>query len=89
MHIEGQNQDPKSGHLSQGQPGSGGITAAQMKDAEDIVCEACGCNVFQETIMLKKVSKFLTGSEKDSISPIPVITCAKCQNINEMFKPQL
>ena len=58
MHIEG--QDPKSGHLNQGQ----GVTAAQLKDAEDIVCEACECNVFQETIMLKKVSKFLTGSEK-------------------------
>ena len=60
-----------------------------LKDAEDIKCEACESLVFEEKMMLKKISKFLTGSTQDSISPIPVIVCAKCTHINEMFKPNL
>ena len=60
-----------------------------LKDAEDIKCESCDSLVFEEKIMLKKISRFLTGSDRDSISPIPVIVCAKCQHINEMFKPNL
>jgi hypothetical protein len=60
-----------------------------LKDAEDIKCESCESLVFEEKIMLKKISRFLTGSDRDSISPIPVIVCAKCQHINEMFKPNL
>jgi hypothetical protein len=60
-----------------------------LKDAEDIKCEVCESLVFEEKIMLKKISKFLTGSDRDSISPIPVIVCAKCQHVNEMFRPNL
>jgi len=60
-----------------------------LKDAEDIKCEACKSLVFEEKIMLKKISRFLTGSNQDSISPIPVIVCAKCNHVNEMFKPNL
>jgi hypothetical protein len=60
-----------------------------LKDAEDIKCEQCESLVFEEKIMIKKISKFLTGSDRDSISPIPVIACAKCGNINDMFKPKL
>ena len=60
-----------------------------LKDAEDIKCESCESLVFEEKIMLKKISRFLTGSDRDSISPIPVIVCAKFQHINEMFMPNL
>lgn len=60
-----------------------------LKNAEDIVCEECGCTIFEEKMMIKKISRFLTGSDRDSISPIPVICCAKCNHINEIFKPNL
>ena len=60
-----------------------------LKDAEDIKCESCESMIFEEKIMLKKISRFMTGSDRDSISPIPVIVCAKCHHINEMFKPNL
>lgn len=39
--------------------------------------------------MIKKVSKFMTGSNQDSIVPIPVMACSKCGNINELFKPKV
>ena len=45
--------------------------------------------VFEEKMMIKKVSKFMTGAEHDSIAPIPVIACANCGHINELFKPRV
>lgn len=83
--VNDENQGPGPGGQPQGQP----VTSAHLKDAVDITCEDCGCNVFEEKIMLKKVSKFITGQDRDSVSPIPVIACAKCNHINEMFIPKL
>ena len=60
-----------------------------LKDAEDVVCEKCECKIFQEKMMIKKISKFVTGSDRDQIAPIPVIVCADCNHINELFKPNL
>ena len=58
-----------------------------LKEAEEVVCEKCGSKVFQEKLMIRKLSKFMTGSDRDSITPIPVIACAECNHVNEMFKP--
>ena len=58
-----------------------------IKDAEEIMCEKCESKIFQEKMMIRKLSKFMTGSDRDSITPIPVIVCASCNHINEMFKP--
>ena len=52
-------------------------------------CEACQNTTFEEKMMIKKVSKFMTGSNQDSIVPIPVMACSKCGNINELFKPKV
>ena len=45
-------------------------------DAPYIECEECKGKVFEEKMMIKKISKFMTGSDQDSIVPIPVIACA-------------
>ena len=60
-----------------------------LKDAEEVACEKCGSKVFQEKLMIRKMSKFMTGSDRDSITPIPVIACAACNHINAMFQPNL
>jgi len=75
--LNGENNNP------------GQLTSEQLKDGEDITCENCECKVFEEKIMLRKVSKFITGQDRDSISPIPVIACSSCNHVNEMFIPQL
>lgn len=67
----------------------GGITTDMLKDAENVKCENCEGETFQEVMMIKKISKFLTGSNQDSIAPVPVIACSKCSHINEMFKPNV
>ena len=60
-----------------------------LADAPYIECEECKGKVFEEKMMIKKVSKFMTGSDHDSIAPIPVVACSKCGHINEMFKPKV
>lgn len=81
MHIEGYK--PEVGHGDQiPNPNN------HLKEAEDVTCDKCGGKVFLEGMMMKKVSKFLTGSDRDSITPIPVITCAACHHVNEMFIPK-
>jgi hypothetical protein len=52
------------------------------------VCENCGNDVFAEGLFLRKASKFLTGTERDAIIPIPAFYCVKCHHVNSEFKPQ-
>ena len=62
---------------------------SHLADAPYIECEACGSTQFVEQMMIKRISKFLTGGAQDSITPVPVIACAICNNVNELFKPKL
>ena len=56
---------------------------SHMKDAEDLSCAECGHKYFKEVYRVKKISKFLTGDNKDAVIPIPVLVCANCGNLNE------
>jgi uncharacterized Zn finger protein len=71
----------------------GGSTPPKLNinlyDAPYIECESCAGSVFEEKMMIKKVSKFMTGEAQDSIVPIPVIACAKCGHVNELFRPKV
>jgi hypothetical protein len=60
-----------------------------LSEVPYLECEECKGTLFEEKMMIKKVSRFMTGSDQDSIVPIPVISCSKCGNINEMFKPKV
>jgi uncharacterized Zn finger protein len=52
-----------------------------------IVCEKCGSQTFQESILIRKASKFITGTAQDAIIPIPTFTCTQCGHANEEFLP--
>jgi uncharacterized Zn finger protein len=53
-----------------------------------IKCESCGNETFQEALMLRKVSKFLTGQAQDGVLPIPTFVCTKCGHVNQEFYPK-
>jgi predicted nucleic-acid-binding Zn-ribbon protein len=53
-----------------------------------ITCEECGNQAFQEALMLRKVSKFLTGDAQDGVLPIATFVCTKCGHINKEFYPK-
>ena len=52
-----------------------------------ITCDECGGQVFTEGVMLRKVSRFLTGNAVDGLVPIPVFACNSCQHVNVEFLP--
>lgn len=52
-----------------------------------VVC-TCGSNLFKEAVIIRKASKFLTGTQQDAIIPIPVFACLKCNEVPEEFLPQ-
>lgn len=60
-----------------------------LSEVPYLECDECQSTLFEEKIMIKKVSKFMTGGQQDSIVPLPVIACAQCGHVNEMFKPKV
>ena len=50
-------------------------------------CDECGSEVFIEGMLLRKASRFITGTAQDALIPIQVFTCSKCGNVNEEFLP--
>ncbi len=54
-----------------------------------VVCDRCGGQVFKEGLIIRKASKFITGTAQDAIMPIPTFVCANgtCSHTNKEFLP--
>jgi uncharacterized Zn finger protein len=59
-----------------------------LKDTTPILCEECQGEVFQEGVLLRRVSRFMTGTSQDALMPIPVFACSSCGHVNEDFLPK-
>jgi len=59
-----------------------------LTKTQEIVCDKCEGKVFQEGLMLRKASKFLTGTMQDALIPLPVFSCSACGHVNEEFLPE-
>jgi hypothetical protein len=57
-----------------------------LRQQPTVECEKCKSIFFKEVVILKKVSKILTGGSEDTIVPFPTYACLKCEHINEDFK---
>ena len=58
-----------------------------IMDAPWMKCE-CGNTTFTQLIMVKRISKLLSGAEQDSILEVPMMKCDGCGKIPEfMHKP--
>lgn len=65
------------------------LNAADMlSKTTPVKCEECGNTVFTEGVVLRRVSRILTGDSKDGILPIPVFACTKCGHVNKEFLPK-
>ena len=58
-----------------------------LDKTEGIICEKCENPTFQEGLLIRKASKFLTGTAQDAIIPIPTFICTQCGHVNEEFLP--
>jgi len=52
-----------------------------------VACDECSGEVFTDGVMLRKASRFITGTTQDALIPIQVFTCVKCGHVNEEFLP--
>lgn len=57
-----------------------------LKEQPTEKCEMCGSKYFREVVMLKRVSKLLTGSQEDTIVPFPTYICNTCHHVNKEFE---
>jgi uncharacterized Zn finger protein len=57
-----------------------------LKEQPTVTCEECGSEYFKEVVMIKKVSRLLTGSPEDTLVPFPTYMCNKCYHVNEDFR---
>ena len=51
------------------------------------LCDECGHNVFNAGLLLRKVSRFLSGDAQDGMAPVQTFYCVKCGNVNKDFYP--
>jgi hypothetical protein len=57
------------------------------QDMQPIQCGECDGIYFRQVMAINKVSKFLTGGDKDTMVPIPVFRCDDCGAIPAEFQP--
>jgi uncharacterized Zn finger protein len=59
-----------------------------LEDTTEIKCDECGNATFHEAVVLRSISRFITGTAQDGMMPIPVFACDKCGHVNAQFMPQ-
>lgn len=57
-----------------------------LKKQPTVECEKCTSKYFKEVVLIKKVSKILTGSSEDTIVPFPSYRCDDCGHVNPEFE---
>lgn len=61
-----------------------------LTKTQEILCEACESNRFEEVLLLRRVSRFVAGTAQDAIIPINVMACKACgEMLDETLPLQL
>lgn len=60
-----------------------------LDQTTEVLCSNpdCGNNIFTEGLMLRKVSKFLSGTAQDGLIPITITYCVKCNTVLDETLP--
>tara|TARA_Y100000592_G_C5390588_1_gene278052 strand:- start:307 stop:588 length:282 start_codon:yes stop_codon:yes gene_type:complete len=59
----------------------------KMSDTTEIVCDNCGHTIFEQALMLRRVSALVSPTAQESVVPIQVMCCKKCHHVNDAFLP--
>lgn len=59
-----------------------------INQTQGVVCEECNNVHFQQVLIIRKASGFLTGTGKPTYVPIPVFACTDCGHVNVEFLPK-
>ena len=52
-----------------------------LDKTQGVTCEKCDSQTFQEGLLIRKASKFLTGTAQDAVIPIPTFVCKPSLNL--------
>ena len=58
-----------------------------LDKTSSVTCDECKGEVFTDGVMLRKASRFITGTAQDALIPIQVFSCIKCGHVNKEFIP--
>jgi len=53
--------------------------------ADNLECDECENTEFVPTYIIKKVSAFMSPTGKDTMAPVQIFKCGKCNHINSLF----
>ncbi len=56
-----------------------------LNSVDSISCEECDNKTFVPAFVLKNVSALMSPTGKDTIVPIQIFKCSKCNHVNEKF----
>jgi len=56
-----------------------------ISQVDNIKCDACEGTSFAPVFIIKKISALMSPSGKETLAPLQVFKCDKCNHINELF----
>ena len=56
-----------------------------LNNAENIVCEECDNETFEPAFVIKHISALVSPTGQDTMVPIQLFKCSKCNHVNERF----
>ena len=59
-----------------------------LSQAKDMNCIHCGGEYFINAVMVKKISRFVTGTANDAVLPVDVLLCGNCGKPLEELLPK-
>ena len=60
----------------------------ELNQTTAVTCEECQGVYFEQSLILRKASGFLTGTGQPAYIPIPVFACKECGHVNGEFLPK-
>tara|TARA_R100000008_G_C3571543_1_gene162474 strand:- start:857 stop:1114 length:258 start_codon:yes stop_codon:yes gene_type:complete len=51
-----------------------------------IKCEKCGNDTFEQSLLLRKLSALVSPTNQETIIPMAVFACTKCNHVNDDFR---
>lgn len=65
------------------------LLSTQLQNAKNIGCEKCNNEVYTQVYVIKHISALMTQTGKETIFPVPIFMCSKCNHINSLFTNEL
>jgi hypothetical protein len=61
-----------------------------FSDTTEVKCSKCGGKFFQDSVLFRRVSRLLTGRERDEFLPVQAPICVQCHEpLKELLSPEV